>query len=521
MALTQRSGTLVFVLLQAGLALAAISNGSLWIDEFWTAHFTTIKSAADLYDLLLIPSGSQTPLHFVYYYFWGFVFPSGELSLRLANLPLFVMGQTSLFWAARGQSASFRYFLLAVSALHPLVWQYANEARPYIMMYAGSQMIMAYIFNMVSMDPNRREIDPLFSTILVAGSILLFGASLLGAFWVISSFMYIAYFHVRYLDWRYLLRGVTLLLSCILLVATTLLAFYYLNSLLKGAGASRLASTTVISVLFAGYELLGLSGVGPGRLELRNSGLASLGPYWAVLIPACLVLLVTLSRGVIEAMALRGRREVFVLGVVGLVPVAIVISSGFAMHWRVLGRHLIAALPVLNIVFALGLAKLLGTGSRRRPAVWAVVGIACMATLIYSSFSIRFSDRHKKDDYRTAAAIALEETLQGGRVWWAADYVGANYYRLPGEFDFMGEITEMHKPPECRDLPGVQAVSNASEGCLRLLSRPSLIILSKPESFDRSGGIAAYLQSKHFAKVRDLQAFTVWRPAAAAAATQR
>ena len=308
---------------------------------------------------------------------------------------------------------------------------------------------------------------------------------------------------------------------CILLAGVTLLSVYYLDSLLKGAGASRLASTSVISVLFAGYELLGLSGIGPGRLELRDFGLVSLGPYWVLLIPACFIVSITFWKGVIEAIALRGKREVFVVGVLSILPLAIVISSGFVMHWRVLGRHLIAALPVLNIVFALGLMSLFNANERSRQWVRFSIGIAFLVVFIYSAASLRFADRHRKDDYRTAAAIAREEISRGSRVWWAADAIGANYYRLPGEFDFMGELTGVHKSVACNDFPGIQSISNASGECLATLLPPDMVILSKPESFDTSGGITAYLQSKHFAKVRELPAFAIWRATGEARATQK
>ena len=56
----------VFALTQIAVMLVAISNESLWIDEFWTAHFGAIESFRSFYELLLVPSGSQTPLHF-----WG------------------------------------------------------------------------------------------------------------------------------------------------------------------------------------------------------------------------------------------------------------------------------------------------------------------------------------------------------------------------------------------------------------------------------------------------------------------
>lgn len=506
-----RRNVALFVALQAGLMLAAISNESLWIDEFWTAHFAALPSLQALVDLLLVPSGSQTPLHFAHYFFWGQAFGTGEWSLRLANLPLFVAGQLALFWALRRSPRRFALLLLGVSGLHPMVWQYANEARQYIMMYAGAQMILASLIELHARDAPREPPGSQPVALFVAGAILLFGASLLGVFWVLAACGYVAYLHARQLSLRDLMRGANPLLLGVFGVATAVLSLYYLGSLLNGAGASRISSTTVSTMLFAAYELLGLSGVGPSRLQLRDQGIAALAAYAPLLAPACVVLAATLLTGLRGAARRLGRRHLIGIAVLSLLPVAIVLVSGFVMHWRVLGRHMIAALPVLNLLFAVGLCRLFEPG--RRPGLRRAIAILCLAVLVYSSLSLRFAPRHQKDDYRAAAAIAEQADAQGRRVWWAADSVGANYYRLRGEFDHLGELTGQHRPLACADRPGIQSVPNAPAACLQQLSPPDLVILSKPESFDTAGAIVAYLGEHRFIKVQDLPAFTVWRAA--------
>jgi hypothetical protein len=500
-----------FALIQIAVMLLAISNESLWIDEFWTAYFGAIGSFRAFLELLLVPSGSQTPLHFLHFYLWGLLNPAGEYFFRLANLPLFVAGQLAVFWALRDHPKTFAYLFLALSALHPMVWAYANEARPYAMMYAGSQMILAYLLHLHAASARVRPAQPLFLLLFVLGGILLFGASLLGAFWVFAASVHVLVHHMRKSTWRELLRGANPWLLAMMLIVIAVLTVYYLNSLLKGAGASRLASTTPATVLFAAYEMLGLAGIGPGRLELRSLGPAALAPYAVGLLAALSVLLMVLAVGLKQARNQLGARELLLLGVLGLFPVAVVIFSGFAMQWRVLGRHLIAALPLLNLLLALGLATLMHANGRRGQRVRWLLAVACLVFLTYSSLSLRFAERHRKDDYRAAAAIAQQGLAQGKRVWWAADSVGAAYYRLPGEFDVMGELTSTHKPLACSDLPGVQPVANASLSCLQALTAPDVVILSKPETFDTQGDIAGYLKAGQFAVVQSVPAFTVWR----------
>jgi hypothetical protein len=190
---------------------------------------------------------------------------------------------------------------------------------------------------------------------------------------------------------------------------------------------------------------------------------------------------------------------------------AIVVFSGFAMHWRVLGRHMIAALPLLNLLFALGLAKLCEREGGRAWLLRVTIAISFLLAFVWSSSSLRFSDRHRKDDYRAAANVARQELASGKRVWWAADALGARYYGLPGEFDYMGELTGMQKPYVCIDRAGVQSIDAVHGECLEKLIQPDVVILSKPETFDRNGIIAAYLRDGHFAKAQELPAFTIWR----------
>lgn len=497
--------------------LVAISRESFWIDEFWNAYFASLESVGQLVEALRAPYGSQTPLHFVYGYLWGQFFPHSEAGLRLSNLPLFVMGQAALAWGLRGYPRPFGYALLAVSALHPMVWQYANELRPYIMIYAGSQMILAYLLHIHALEGSHKRVGLRASSIFVVGSIVLFGASLLGAFWVAAACAYVAHVHYRYLDWRYVKEGSMLALICLFLVVNGGLTLYYVTSLLAGGGASRIASTTAASVLFATYELLGLSGIGPSRLELRVTGLAALSSYWVWLIPASALIFTTLAKGILEAKKLLGTRSLFLMCALGALPVAIVVLSGFVMHWRVLGRHLMASLPLLNLLLALGVVALLSkVRGRIRP--WPST-IALGFSLIFaaSSLSLRLADRHRKDDYQTAASLAKQGVAAGKRVWWAADALGARYYGLPGEFDYMGELTNVHKPLACVDREGVLAVSGAPEECLARLRPPDVVILSKPETFDGTGAIAAYLKAANYVEAQALPAFTIWRPATVAA----
>jgi uncharacterized membrane protein len=503
-----------FIVLQVLVMLVAISGESFWIDEFWSAHFAGLPTFGDWVDLVSIPSGSQTPLHFLHMFLWGRVFELSEWALRMANLPLFVLGQVCLYLALRPYPRAFSALLLTISALHPVVWQYADEARQYMLMYTGSEMILAYLLHLhgqrEAWGRGRQTVSPGFTAVFIAGGLLLFGASLLGAFWVLSAGLYTAYLHHRHYDWRYLTRGITGAGLLFFLVCTAGLSAYYLQSILQGAGGSRLATTTPASLAFAGYELLGLSGLGPGRNDLRDDGIRALKPYASVLAVAAGLLLAAAALGLRSARQRFGGWHWAVVVALVVFPVAVVVLSGFLMHWRVVGRHLLGTLPVVNLVLALGLYSLWAVPGRAAKLRRALA-VSVVLVLAVSALSLRFAERHRKDDYHSAADLAKAALAQGERVWWAADFVGAVFYRVPGSFDYMGELTGDHRPPACQDLPGAQAVANLPPDCLAGLSPPDLVLLTKPETFDRTGAIAAVLATGGYTLVQALPAFEVWR----------
>jgi hypothetical protein len=148
------------------------------------------------------------------------------------------------------------------------------------------------------------------------------------------------------------------------------------------------------------------------------------------------------------------------------------------------------------------------------------LAIFCVLCLVYSALSLRHAARHRKDDYKAAAALAIQAHAQGQQVWWAAGVIGAAYYRLPGEFDVMAELIVSKKAQPCPSAPGVVSMANASAQCLSTLKPPDLVILSKPETFDTQGDIANYLQTHRFQVVQTLPAFTVWRRSAGAEASK-
>jgi hypothetical protein len=63
----------------------------------------------------------------------------------------------------------------------------------------------------------------------------------------------------------------------------------------------------------------------------------------------------------------------------------------------------------------------------------------------------------------------------------------------------------------CTDQVGVHSLANAPDSCLRQLSKPDLVILSKPDGYDIGGSITAYLKANGFVVTQRLPAFAIWQ----------
>jgi hypothetical protein len=112
------------------------------------------------------------------------------------------------------------------------------------------------------------------------------------------------------------------------------------------------------------------------------------------------------------------------------------------------------------------------------PAVWNInrysqaATIALLVLLAASCFALRFGTEHGKDDYRSAASIALANADSEKTILWAADKDTGSYYGL----DFESINSEGRK----KFALWKGDLINASE-------LPDLIFLSKRDIYDPTG----------------------------------
>jgi hypothetical protein len=423
----------------------------------------------------------QLPLYMLYIWGWARLFGVSELALRAANIPWFFLGFFAIVHFLRRHPGLLGVTLL-LYCLHPFVWYYLDEARPYLMQLSGALLVSGALFTALD-----RPDDPLPSSwwlLFAAGLTILCGAGLLGVPWAIAFIIVL----LRLPAFRRSIAGSAVPALVIFLPLLILLLLYFAWTIKQNVGAG-IYGMNLPSMLSVFYEQLGFLGLGPGRAVLRADSLSSTRAY---LLPLALLGL-PLAWGLILAARRRfglppGRLASLL--VLTASPVILIFALGFIRHARILARHFTPLFPFILLAQACAVLFLWRSG---RPLARATAALIVIA-LALSSLEIRFAFRHSKDDYRSAAAAATQALAQGKTVWWAAAAAPAYYY---------------HLPIDLQERPGVARWIN----CLpaSFTAPPDEIFLSKPDLTDRSGSLSAFIAARHYVPAATWQTFTLWQ----------
>jgi len=489
------AGRMWFFAAASGLVFAlAISRTSFWIDEVYTALAAQQPTLDALWREQLSGKGSnlQAPLYMIWIWGCGKIFGTSEVALRGVNLFWFVPGMLALMWSlARHRSLQLAAFLVAV--LSPFAWYYLNEARPYAMQIGTSLVIFASLFRLaLNQDEPSRE--RLWVAGLCGGALLLSAGSMLAMLWL-GAYLGAAMLSApkgrlhglakSYWPW-WVSTGLLLFM----------LGLYYLWTLSVGARAAKLIPANPKNALFIAFELFGFSGLGPGRNDIRAGQWTVFLPWLPGLAIYAGVVLVVLAAGCRSLVVSISRRTLLCWSLTFASVLGFILAVGMMTRFRVLGRHCAPLLPLVLFVLGSGIAALL---KRRDRVGWLVVA-AFVGLSLFSCLSLRFGERHAKDDFRGAVAMAREALARGETVWWNANSEGAILYHLP--------LTE--RPVK----PGMAViVASPEKGFDHDLPKPDLVLTSKPDLCDRNGAVADYLNRAGFRPTASFAAFTAWRAA--------
>lgn len=483
-------GTLVGLLLLAW----APSGDSLWIDEGMMVTLARGRSVAEVLELatLLRGSESQMPLGILWFCAWGKIAGYSEWALRMGNLVPLGIGVLMLAWIGRRTGA---WHLPLLFAVNPLVWFYANEIRPYgLQIAAGCALCLGMA--MVLLD---RRITASAAAVLGIGCLVVTGASLLGIFAAGA-----ALFVLAAVAWPMKLRVTwgALAVTVVTALGFGALALYFVWSHRHAGGGVGGRDVGLEHVVFAVYENLGLGGVGPPRALLREARAGGMASIVSLLRPSLpwlalvAVLWLWLVRGMVSGLrrpAADGARDevkllfgaflaTFVVGV-GLFYIAALVA-GFPFY----GRHLSGFSAMFIAVVSLGCVLAARVPGWRY--AWLPLGIA--TAWLGSSLVQRHGVQHRKEDYRSAAALALREIGQGNVVWWVATYHAGVYYGL--NFRDPRLIMPQYAGLDRGNLPV-----------------PAVIVYSKPDIHDGGGRFMAYIRDNGYRLEAEFPSFKVFK----------
>lgn len=483
-----RANLLVFVFLVLAISLAAISSESLWIDEGLSAYHAQAKTASELWRSLAAEGNSnlQLPLYHFYLWSWAQMFGTSEVSLRGANIPLMFLVFGALVYLLHNHASALNW-TLSVLLSSAMLWAYLDECRPYMMILAASAWsIAAGLKPLLARDQSSAaRLQTRNTRILLFSLLWLSACSMIALPWCLTIFL-AWLFIVGTRSYTFLLGVWPAALLCILLLAGILA--YYAWTLSIDARATP-GQTNLFTMAFAIYENLGFSGFGPSRQTLRDS------PVAALLNHAGLLLLPSLATAI--SLALIIRSAIFSTSDLSkLLPFLLLISTAFLIiqvlgilgSVRILGRHVIPILMVWSL--ALGLAC---SDARKSPRqILRFLPVFILLVFLVSSLLYRFGSTHQKDNYREAAAWALEQAASGKNVLWAADSLTGMCYGLNNYAQHPSRII-LQRDEGITDLSEIDAIA-----------------LSKPDIYDPNNAIRQGIHSVGFDMAAEMEAFTLW-----------
>jgi hypothetical protein len=467
------------------------SRQSIWIDEAQTWNYACLEHFGDIIAQLQTDkySEAQMPLGMASAWMGVRMFGTSEWGFRAINI-IWVGGAViALFIVGRILALS---LLPLIFAIHPFVWFYADEARPYAMQLFGGTLLLLSLALVYS---GRKE-GVGWVVVWLIGALITSGASMLGV--IPSGIVAVANLMPFLPPHRTSLRKSQILVAVLGMFPLAALGAYYTTTLLRGSGGAKIWELGTANIAFAAMEFSGFQGLLPPRQILREIAkggglpempLSSLAPLVGV--PVLLICFCFLLYGFYKAKN-RTPKAIAPIFISTLAIFVCLCSLALAARFPFWGRHLAPAFP-LFITAVCWCGKV--TWEENRPNSRGVI-ILGFITLMFSTALFRFTPIHAKDDYRSACRVAKAALDQGKVVWWAADGSAPKYY---GTIPHAG--------------PGqIIMVKDKTGGQLESLPPPQMIFLSKPDVYDGHSAIRRVISAGNMKQSASFTAFTVWIP---------
>jgi uncharacterized membrane protein len=486
----------------------AITRQSLWMDEGFTVWFASHRSIASFFSALLGSRGELGDPQMVFYllYMWGWVkaWGASELTLRAANIPFAILLIGTVAWASRRLFQ--RPNIWALFCLSPFVWFYLNEARPYVavMAFAAVAVVaeLAYLLHPA-------EYRMLAPWCCLMALLLAWGSHILGVF-LIPALVILAVVMTRnqpglrrdfWRDWS--------LASLSLMPAFLALGAFFLWASRTGVNMKH-AEPGITNLAFVFYEFAGFAGLGPPRTDLReHPHLTILADYWMWLLIG-VVAIFAVGCWLMRSRMDRVSRALAISLLAGL-SLALIISK--IAHFQILGRHVAVFFPMFLMLFLSWIRPSTEKAHSDRTRYLGAVALTALAIAWgISDLRLILLPQYEKESYRAASSISVARAEQSGaEILWAADTHTAYYYGL--------FVAEPHAPSAEHNLTWPvrrQAINvgnwTAEEAAdfVDRRSTPLILVLSRPDLYDESGGWRTLIEKQRPAVVGQMTEFQIY-----------
>jgi hypothetical protein len=468
-----------------------VSSDSLWLDEGDTAMYALQPGAHAWWNYLRhdIAADCQMPLSMFCAWLGGRTLGTSEWQLRAINILWGALALVGMYRAGKRLQLPWLPLLLAIQ---PYFWFYTNEARPYALQIACGAWLLAAFTEFVGTKGTGNTWAWHFSAALF----FLCLATMLAPVPVAAAVIAAAVF-ARLNRWQISRKAVLVLTGGVL--ANIPVAIYYASTLARGAKGAQLWRVDLKFFGYVAYEFTGMTGLGLPVEKIRELAhsphlAATLTRNWIYFALPALAFLLLLS---VLALGLRKRNSNLPAGFVGgcamilclaslvFVAVGIIIQKAF---WA---RHFAPIFPFYVALLGVAVSRLWSN----RGFVLTKLPCLLVALLLFSSLSLRFAPRHRKEDYRAAAQIARQALAGEQTVWWIAGFLPAQYYGLG--------YTLSAPEPEKVFCPQYEAKYEIGPA-------PDVIIYSKPDIFDSTGVVQKFVQQNGYRVQTTLKSFVVF-----------
>ena len=482
----------LLVLFGSFLWIISLPTGqSLWNDEAITASWASHECFQNLFYALLLDDQSESQMPFYIFFSWvsAKIVGTGEWQLRIPNFLWGVLAIVSLYLTGRRLRIWWIYILFIIM---PFFVYYMDEARPYAMQMGISCWLL---YGMVACIESQGQSKNWPYHIGLSG-LLLCSSSMLGAITLGAVLMTISLIFLHH-KWRIKREAVIALTSFFVLIS--FLGAYFTWTLLRGAGGARLWDVGITNFGFAIFEFSGANGLTEPRYVLRD--LAKKGQYGLLSLklagPSTFFgILYIIILGLPVFSLRKSRYSIYWIAMALVVSISFwgLLMLALIAKWPFWGRHLAPAFPFF--VAWLALSAVIIYQQNNKKIACTLTGILAIVLMV-SNINLHFNQRFQKEDYRYAAALAKKQVEQGKVVWWVAYDAPARYYEV--SLKPFGDWNE-----------GTIKAVNLDRKDMEKVSKPDIIVYSRPEDLDRNNVVSQLIKQHNFKEKAKLHGLLIY-----------